>query len=491
MTVTETTSTSWTSRLGDSFKGIVGGLVLIVASVCILFWNEGRTLHRYQDLEGAAGACVPVKCDSVDPANDGKPVYMNGEMKTEEILSDPIFPAVTINALRLNRTVEMYQWEEEERSQTRKKLGGGEETVTTYSYKKVWSEEPIDSGRFKEVGHDNPAMDLRSEEISAQVATLGAFDASALIPLKNDDTQFVVKPAEKKVEEAAPEEAAAPAEVKAEEKVEEATPEEAVAPAEEKPVESTATAGTVAVTPAGGEAEKKVEVEDPEKAGEAVLAQLDAEEKAEAAAPAEAEDDEATLPDVKLDEEVPVKAETKAEEKDVNLPEGFQYFNGGYYRGKNPGAAEVGDMRISFSYVPNGNVSVIAGQQDNQLISWQSTHGTVMLLQTGTVSQDTMFANARSANRTIGWLLRAAGVILMFIGFNMVFKPLSVIADVIPLIGNLVEGATGIVAFILTLSGSCLTIGIAWLYYRPLIGLPLVAISIALLVWLFMRGKKQ
>ena len=35
MTYTETTQTSWGSRLGGAFKGIVAGIVLLVAGTCI------------------------------------------------------------------------------------------------------------------------------------------------------------------------------------------------------------------------------------------------------------------------------------------------------------------------------------------------------------------------------------------------------------------------------------------------------------------------
>ena len=498
MTVTETTTTSWTSRIGDSFKGIVTGLVLVVAAIALLFWNEGRTLHRYQDLAGASEACVAASADSINPENNGKPVYMTGEMKTEEILTDSVFPAVSVNAIKLNRTVEMYQWQEHQSTKTQKKLGGGEETVTTYSYSKGWFSQPINSSSFKEAGHDNPAMDLESEDTSAVTATLGAFNAAALIPLKNDTTQFIVKTPEEKAKDAAAAETAAPAENTA--PAAEAAPAETAAPAEAAaPAESTATAGTEdaetvevkAEAPAAEEVKAEDLVIEDAKAEEPATEEVKAEEpkaeetKAEAPAAEEAKAEAPAAEEAKAEE-------PKAEEaKDPDLPEGFQYFNKGYYRGKNPAMPEIGDLRVSFEYVPNGTVSVIAGQQDDQLIEWQSKNGTVILLKPGIVSQEQMFTDAQKANKMMGWILRGIGLFVMFMGFNMIFKPLSVLADVIPFLGNLVGGATGIVAFILALSLSCLTIGIAWLYYRPMIGIPLVIAAVVLFIWSFSFGKKK
>src|SRR3954454_24242159 len=39
-TFTETTTKSWGSRIGDSIKGVLFGLVLIVGSGVFLFWHE-------------------------------------------------------------------------------------------------------------------------------------------------------------------------------------------------------------------------------------------------------------------------------------------------------------------------------------------------------------------------------------------------------------------------------------------------------------------
>ncbi|MBR0191170.1 MAG: hypothetical protein IJQ31_03795 [Thermoguttaceae bacterium] len=507
MTVTETTTTSWTSRIGDSFKGIVTGLVLVVAAIALLFWNEGRTLHRYQDLAGASEACVAASADSINPDNNGKPVYMTGEMKTEEILTDSVFPAVSVNAIKLNRTVEMYQWQEHQSTKTQKKLGGGEETVTTYSYSKGWFSQPINSSSFKEAGHDNPAMDLESEDTAAATATLGAFNAAALIPLKNDTTQFIVKTPEEKAKDAAAAETAAPAENAA--PAAEAAPAETAAPVEEAaPAESTATAGTedaetvevktedLVVEEVKAEAPATEEVKAEAPATEEVKAEAPATEEVKAEAPATEEVKAEAPATEEVKAEAPAAEEAKAEEpkaeaKDPDLPEGFQYFNKGYYRGKNPAMPEIGDLRVSFEYVPNGTVSVIAGQQDDQLIEWQSKNGTVILLKPGIVSQEQMFTDAQKANKMMGWILRGIGLFVMFMGFNMIFKPLSVLADVIPFLGNLVGGATGIVAFILALSLSCLTIGIAWLYYRPMIGIPLVIAAVVLFIWSFSFGKKK
>lgn len=174
-TFTESTTKSWTTRIGESIKGVLFGFVLIVGSCVFLFWNEGRAVQTQRSL--AEGASLVVSADSakVDAANDGKLVHVSGDIKPGVQLSDPEF-LVSVSALRLVRTVEMYQWKEESRSETRRNVGGSEETVTTYEYVRTWSTTRYDSSRFKRPeGHANPEMRYRGASYASNDASMGAF----------------------------------------------------------------------------------------------------------------------------------------------------------------------------------------------------------------------------------------------------------------------------------------------------------------------------
>ena len=175
----EVESVSWLKRLGNSFKGVLVGIVLLIAGFPVLFCNESRSVATAKRLDEGAGAVVSIAADKIDGANEGKLVHVSGLATTEETLSDPQF-GVTAKAIKLLREVEVYQWVEHSDTH-REKRGDKEVEVTTYTYTQEWCEKPVDSQRFNEKGHDNvPAvLPFDDREVFATKVTLGAFTLSA------------------------------------------------------------------------------------------------------------------------------------------------------------------------------------------------------------------------------------------------------------------------------------------------------------------------
>lgn len=171
-------STSWLSRLVESFKKVLIGIVLFLVSFVVLFWNEGRAVSEVQGLKKGKELTVSVKSDKVDPDYEGKLVHLTGQATTKEIISDPLF-GLKDNVLKLQRKVEMYQWKEEKKSKRKKKLGGGTKTVTTYTYREAWSEQLIDSNKFHKKKFYNPSSKfVPSQTKIANVVMVGAFRLS-------------------------------------------------------------------------------------------------------------------------------------------------------------------------------------------------------------------------------------------------------------------------------------------------------------------------
>jgi hypothetical protein len=169
-----------------------------------------------------------------------------------------------------------------------------------------------------------------------------------------------------------------------------------------------------------------------------------------------------------------------------------QLADGGIFIGGSASAPRVGDLRIRFHKVPAGDASVVARLSGGALGPWTTSTGTTIeMLESGTKSADQMFASAEAGNAARTWLLRFVGLFLMWIGFSMIFRPLSVVADVVPFVGTLVGWGTGIVAFALAAPLSLLTIALAWIAYRPLLGIALLVVGGGVFGGLFVMSRRR
>lgn len=360
-TFTETTYQSWGSRIANSLVGVLIGIVLIPLSCWLLFWNEGRAVTTARSLAEGASAIVSVATDRVDTANNDRLVYLTGQLRAADSLSDPVFPVRVQNAVRLVRTVEMYQWRENSRSETRDRMGGGRETVTTYSYERVWSSTLYDSSRFRQSGHDNPrTMAQRSNTVTAPQATVGAFR------LTPEQMQSYGRPV--------------PAEV------------------------------------------------DPNNA--------------------------------------------EIQRHNATVQGSTIYLN-------NPNSPRIGDLRVSFTYVPAGEVSMIGRQDGERIAPYQTRAGDrIFMMEAGRVPARDMFRHAEEGNTIFTWILRAVGMILLMVGFSMIMGPLGALAAVLPMLGDIVRFGTGLIAMALSFLVGPLVIAIAWFWFRPIVALAVIGVGV-------------
>ena len=376
---TESSSTSWGSNLLGSIKSVLFGLVLFAISFPVLFWNEGRAVRTSKGLTEGQGAVVPVPIDAVDASKEGKLIHISGAVKTDAPVADDQL-GVQATAVKLIRNVEMFQWKEHEKSESRKKVGGGTETVKTWEYKKEWAEGRIDSSSFKHPeDHENPAAPaFESKTFTANKVTVGAFTMSS------------------------------------------------------------------------------------EQVGQLT--------------------NSASLPvDAAAAEKLPADVRAK-----------FKVNDGKFYQGDDPATPKVGDVRISFQIVNPTTVSLIGVQTGQSFTTYSTKTGTtILLVEEGSLTAPQMFKKAQDRNTVMTWLIRAGGFFMMFIGLMMIFKPIVVFADVLPFVGTILGAGIGIFAFLGAAILSFITIAIAWVVYRPFIGITMLVLAAAAFYWLISVGVKK
>jgi hypothetical protein len=148
MAYQETTKTSYGQRLTGSIKGIGSGFVMFIIGTVLLFWNEGNFVKTKKSIQEAESVMIRVQdVSNVDPSLNGKLIHATAFANTDEVLTDGLF-GISETAISISRKVEYYQFKENARSETKDKIGGGQETTTTYTYEKDWAYSPVNSESF-------------------------------------------------------------------------------------------------------------------------------------------------------------------------------------------------------------------------------------------------------------------------------------------------------------------------------------------------------
>ena len=162
------------------------------------------------------------------------------------------------------------------------------------------------------------------------------------------------------------------------------------------------------------------------------------------------------------------------------------------YLGLSPNSPQVGDVRVTFTKVPPADISLIAQVDGSTFKAYRAKNGqSFSRLQMGTVSADEMILQARSENNLWAWVLRVIGILLVVGGLKGMFGLLPMLFKVLPFLGSIVDAGVGLVSWILGLAWSFIIIAIAWLVFRPIIGISLLVLAIAGIVFLKRRGKKN
>ncbi|MBR5876696.1 MAG: TMEM43 family protein [Akkermansia sp.] len=539
MSVEKVTTESWGSRLGSSFKGIITGGVLFLAGIPLLFWNEGRAVKNAKALEEGESVCISVpSIDTMDMQNEGKLIHATGNAVTQAVLTDDMFPGISKNAMKLARTVEYYQWVENESTREEKQLGGSVKKTTTYTYEKDWVSDPVDSSSFQEAGHDNVVhlTGVENKRQSAEKVTFGAFTLTSgqigrISGSKPVELKDVPMPEELKGRTAISGNtvyigaAASPA----------VTP----LPNGMEPGIATQLPATMYVTVDSYPGQQLLVLDDPT-CGTLIqgptgdMYPMVADEAADAAymmvnntTRNVTRYGELTTPAPTVNMQLPGlinvehlgvlpvvcfgdKVYVRTADNKMLLIKPWQdhyvvSYNGVMRRAYislaptmattstvNPGAPQVGDVRISWSYVPETMpISIVACQNAGTFSPYVAENGyTVDLMQMGIKSKELMFQNAKDNNSMWTWVWRIVGWLMMYIGLKMILAPISVMADVLPILGNIVEFGIGIIAFFVSAVVALVIIAIAWIFYRPILGILILAAAIGLVVLLIKKKKK-
>ena len=172
-------------------------------------------------------------------------------------------------------------------------------------------------------------------------------------------------------------------------------------------------------------------------------------------------------------------------------PPGYRFdANGGLYRGENPRAPAIGDIRVSYVGVPSGKLMTVVGKQSGQgFTDYPVMRGySIQLAAMGEHSAESLLDDQAARESTLTWLMRLGGIFLMWLGFLLLLGPLSALVSVVPFLGTLTEGLTAATAGILAIVLGMITIAVAWLTVHPVFSIIMIVSALGLFgAYLFLR----
>jgi len=418
MLAQKTTTSSSTKKDDDpyGFGEFMTGCVLIPFALVFLWKNEKKLVTYAKCMDAAQEDCITVDNSSVDEKNNFRLVHTTGKTQNDTELVDNEFAVTAENSYRLTRTVEMFQWQEHHHAKT-------DSHPEHWTYSKGWFTHHIDSSGFRESGHENPGNEwpFKSNTIAGQNVTLGQYrlSASQISRLGHSNRKDVAP--------------------------------------EDKMVEATADA----MSNCGFSAF--------EARGKYLVASTD---------------DNSLVGD------------------------------------------HIGQYRVSFTYDKCDTTTIIAQQMqdDDEVFTFRKwnpekihvpygnstdaegdeTCGnplccyicmcvnccfSVMFEEVvdratdGKETKESYFESQQELVKQLNSVFRPLGIVATIMGFYMLFAPVIKLLAYIPLVGWLLSSLTAVAAFVFALvvggTMSCLVIAIAWVFFRPLIGIPLLLVVCA------------
>jgi len=448
MAYQEVTTTGYGTRVGNSFKAIGSGILLFCLGTALLWWNEGRAVKQGDMLDEVLENYVEMpNPEKKDASLEGELICGTAMATTEDSLSDKDF-GVGAKAIAIKRSVEYYQWVEHETETRKDKLGGSEEVKKEYTYTREWVSRPIESSQFKDSAYQKKNMvltNIENAEHYAENVSWGAY--------KLNGGQITRISSREGLDLAIAEDLLQQLDKSAQTAYERfyGVQKSNQQPAAQQPAQLAIPDSVKALL---------------SDSAKAVLDSLQA-----------------------INDSINKAMEAAQNKKDL----GYVHQAGNIlYYGRVPGSPEVGDVRVTFEKVVPAKVTVMAVVDGDSFKSYKAKNGKRFeRLVMGKKSGDEIVDSAKSENKFWLWILRIVGILMVIGGLKGIFGFIETILKVVPFIAGIFGWGVGIVCTVIGVVWSLIVIAIAWLFYRPLLGISLLVIA-GFLIWVFaFKGKDK
>jgi len=189
----------------------------------------------------------------------------------------------------------------------------------------------------------------------------------------------------------------------------------------------------------------------------------------------------------------------------ASTPSGWSVDSNYQYTKASTRTSDIGKMRVNFYGNDKTQTTLTAmglNVGDGTLTEWTADSSwlcsgyTLYFADLGKVTKDAIFKSKEAGNTFLTWFLRILGFCLCWFAFSLLAGPCEVVAECVPCIGpclgDLVEAIACFVAYFPSCACCMLICGIVWVVMRPMVGVPLMLISLIMIGgFIAWKVKKQ
>ncbi len=166
------------------------------------------------------------------------------------------------------------------------------------------------------------------------------------------------------------------------------------------------------------------------------------------------------------------------------------------YLGRSAGNPSVGDVRVTFlNSQPSAQISLIAVVEGRSFVDYKTKNEShERYITSGKHTLEEMMQSAEHSNKVWTWVLRALGFILVSLALKMILGFIETLAKVLPFVSKIIGWGIGLICYVIGFAYSLIVIAIAWIYYRPILGICLLAVAAGVgggFIYLAISRKRQ
>lgn len=156
---------------------------------------------------------------------------------------------------------------------------------------------------------------------------------------------------------------------------------------------------------------------------------------------------------------------------------------------------QIGDIRVSYSAIDNPLKSVtLFGKLNspNKQIEPYVGKKNSRLYRVFEGDRAMAISTLSTEHSVMTWILRLVGFLLMWIGLMMLFGPISVFLDVLPVFGSIGRIGIGLITLVVAIAFSVVTILVSMVFHNIIaLALAILALVVGGVVYLKTKRKKQ